>query len=65
MVYQFAFSVTLALVATSLTTQAPWDATLLRVSLTIIGALAAAVLTSLLEQLLLPDDVLAHSHPPR
>jgi hypothetical protein len=65
MVYQFAFSVTLALVATSLTTQAPWDATLLRVSLTIIGALAAAVLTSLLEQLLLPGEVLAHSHPPR
>ncbi|PAU76778.1 FUSC family protein [Halomonas salipaludis] len=56
MVYQFAFSVTIALVVGSLTTQAPLDAMVSRVTLTLTGALVAAFLTSLLELLILGDE---------
>lgn len=63
MVYQFAFSVTIALVVGCLTTQAPWDATLLRVGLTIVGALSAAIMTSLLELWLLDVDTLEQVNP--
>lgn len=62
-VYQFAFSSMLALVVGSLSSSAPWDATLLRIGLTIVGALSAAVLTSLLELILLRPETLEHTNP--
>ncbi|MFA5496058.1 MAG: FUSC family protein [Porticoccaceae bacterium] len=57
MVYQFALSAMIALIVGALTTQAPLDATVLRVSLTLIGAVSAAFLTSLLEALLVPGQL--------
>lgn len=56
MVYQFAFSTMIALVAGGLSTQQPVDGTMLRVSLTIVGATAAAFLTAFLERVFVPDD---------
>jgi len=54
MVYQFAFSVAVVLVSSSLTTSEPGYAVLTRVVLTLGGAVAAALLTALLEKLLIP-----------
>jgi phage shock protein PspC (stress-responsive transcriptional regulator) len=51
MVYQFAFSAMISLVAGGLSTQAPVDATILRIILTLFGAIAAAFMTVLLEQI--------------
>lgn len=51
MVYQFAFSAMISLVAGGLSTQAPVDATILRIVLTLFGAIAAAFMTALLEQI--------------
>ena len=63
MVYQFAFSVMLALTVGALSVQAPWDATLLRIGLTILGAISAVVLTSVLELWLLNINTLQHVNP--
>ena len=49
MVYQYAFSVALALIAGAITTQDPTYATFTRVVLTVIGALSAAGLVALLD----------------
>ena len=54
MVYQFAFSAAVVLVSSSLTTSEPGYAVLTRVVLTLGGAVAAALLTALLENLLIP-----------
>ena len=54
MVYQFAFSAAVVLVSSSLTTSEPGYAVLTRVVLTLGGAVAAALLTALLEKLLIP-----------
>jgi hypothetical protein len=56
MVYQFAFSVMVAIVGGALTTQQPVDATVLRIVLTLVGAVSAALLSALLEALLLPQQ---------
>jgi hypothetical protein len=57
MVYQYAASVMLALVGTALVSQEPNYAFIQRVVLTLVGAVGAAVATSLLEALLLrPED---------
>ena len=55
MVYQFALSAMIAIVGAALTTRGPLEATLLRIGLTIAGAIVAALLTSLLEALILGD----------
>lgn len=55
MVYQFALSVMLALTLGALTNQEPVSATMLRVSLTLVGAVGAAYLSALLEIILLPQ----------
>lgn len=54
MVYQFAFSAAVVLVSSSLTTSEPGYAVLTQVVLTLGGAVAAALLTALLEKLLIP-----------
>lgn len=54
MVYQFAFSVLIALTIGSFTNQEPVSSTFLRITLTLIGAISAAYLSALLELLLLP-----------
>lgn len=53
MVYQFALSVMITVVVSSLTTRAPVEMIFTRIILTLIGAMSAAFLTSLLESLLL------------
>lgn len=53
MVYQFGMSVTLALVAGALSTQEPAYAAMTRTVLTLVGAVAAAYLTAVLEALFL------------
>lgn len=55
MVYQFSLSVMLALTLGALTNQEPVSATLLRVTLTLIGTVGAAYLSALLEILFLPQ----------
>lgn len=55
MVYQFALSVVLALTVGALTNQEPVSYTLLRISLTLVGAIGAAFLSATLERLLLPE----------
>lgn len=57
MVYQFAFSVMIALVVGALTTQAPLDSTVLRILLTLGGTVVAAFLTSLAETLFLSEKL--------
>lgn len=54
MVYQFALSVMIALTLGALTNQEPVAATTLRVSLTLVGAVGAAYLSALLENIFLP-----------
>ncbi|MGJ8516732.1 FUSC family protein [Carnimonas bestiolae] len=61
MVYQFACSVTIALVMSSLFSNAALGSIALRITLTMSGSLVAAFLTSLLEALILRDDTLALS----
>ena len=56
MVYQFAFSVMISLVAGALSTQNPVSASTLRIVLTLVGAVGAAFLTALLERLLIGDE---------
>jgi MFS family permease len=56
MVYQFAFSVMVALIAGALSTQAPVDATLSRIGLTLAGALTAAIMTTLIEAVVLKKE---------
>tara|TARA_R110002051_G_scaffold320598_2_gene406230 strand:- start:12043 stop:13077 length:1035 start_codon:yes stop_codon:yes gene_type:complete len=56
MVYQFAFSVMIALIVGALATNAPLDSTVSRVFLTLVGAVGAAFLTSLLEALLIDSQ---------
>lgn len=51
MVYQYAFSVTLALIAGALSTQEPSYATFTRIVLTLAGALSATLLIALLDAL--------------
>ncbi|SEQ12628.1 FUSC family protein [Thalassovita taeanensis] len=53
MVYQFALSATVALVAGALSTQSPGSAAMMRVGLTFGGAISATMLVALLEALLL------------
>ncbi len=55
MVYQFALSVTIALVVGALGSKAPLGYTGMRIFLTLAGALTAAVLTSFLERLLITE----------
>ena len=52
MVYQYALSSMVAIVGAALTAKAPLEATLLRIVLTMGGAITAALLTSLLEALI-------------
>lgn len=51
MVYQYAFTVALALIAGALSTQDPGYATFTRIALTLMGALAATLLIALLDAL--------------
>ncbi len=53
MVYQYALSAMVAIVGAALSAKAPIDTVLLRISLTMGGAIVAAMLTSLLESLIL------------
>ena len=53
MVYQYALSVTVALVATALSSQSPAYAALMRILLTVSGAIAAAGLVAMLDTLFL------------
>lgn len=53
MVYQYALSAMVAVVGAALSAKAPLDTVLLRIGLTMGGAIVAAMLTSLLESLLL------------
>ena len=53
MVYQYALSVTVALVASALSNQSPAYAAIMRILLTSSGAIAAAVLVAVLDSLLL------------
>jgi len=62
MVYQFAFSVTVSLVAGALSTQEPGYAAMSRTLLTLAGAAAAAFATAALEAIFLPR--LSHSDQP-
>lgn len=55
MVYQFSLSVMIALTLGALTNQEPVSATMLRVTLTLVGAVGAAYLSALLETLFLPQ----------
>lgn len=55
MVYQFAFSGVISMVAGAMSTQEPISSMSLRVSLTLVGAVGAAFLTAFLEAVLLPD----------
>lgn len=55
MVYQFSLSVMIALTLGALTNQEPVSATLLRVSLTLVGAVGAAYLSAMLELMFLPQ----------
>jgi Fusaric acid resistance protein-like len=56
MVYQYALSVTVALVASALSNQSPAYAAIMRILLTSSGAIAAAILVALLDALLLKDE---------
>jgi hypothetical protein len=56
MVYQYALSVTVALVATALTSQSPAYAAVTRILLTVIGAIAAAGLVAVLDALFLKSE---------
>jgi len=56
MVYQFAFSVMISLVAGALSTQNPASAMTLRIVLTLVGAVGAAFLTAFLENLLIGEE---------
>ncbi len=56
MVYQFAFSGVISMVAGALTTQEPVGAMTLRISLTLVGAVGAAFMTAFLEKILIPPD---------
>ena len=62
MVYQFGFSAMLALVGGSLTSSEPGYAVLTRVVLTLAGAMAAVLLTALLEALFVPEVARRTSH---
>lgn len=55
MVYQFALSAMIAIVGAALTTRGPFESTMLRLSLTMLGAIAAALLTGLIEALILGE----------
>lgn len=55
MVYQFALSSMIAVVGAALTTGAPLDTTVLRIVLTMAGTVVAALLTSLIEDILLSN----------
>lgn len=57
MVYQYALSVTVALVATALTSQSPAYASVMRILLTVSGAMFAAGLVAVLDALLLNGKV--------
>lgn len=57
MVYQVGLTVTLSLVAGALSTQEPGYAALTRIVLTLLGALAAALLAAVIEALLVPSSV--------
>lgn len=63
MVYQFALSVTFALVAGALSTQEPGYAAITRVVLTLAGAAAAAFLTAALQTLFIPQLPSDRSRP--
>ncbi len=65
MVYQFAFSVMISLVAGALSTQEPVASGTLRIVLTLVGAISAAFLTAFLERLLIGDDVHSKLTTPR
>jgi hypothetical protein len=56
MVYQFAFSGVISMVAGGLTTQEPVGAMTLRIFLTLAGAIGAAFMTAFLEKILIPSD---------
>ncbi|MFH0267377.1 FUSC family protein [Vibrio rumoiensis] len=56
MTYQFALSTMLVLIFGGLSTQEPLSATTLRVCLTIVGAISATILTTILEIILLPSN---------
>ncbi|MEO8122526.1 MAG: FUSC family protein, partial [Burkholderiales bacterium] len=58
MVYQYALSSMVAIVGAALSAKAPLETTLLRVVLTMTGAVAAALLTGLLESLLVEAEAL-------
>ncbi|AKH69273.1 Fusaric acid resistance protein-like/Protein of unknown function (DUF2955) [Spongiibacter sp. IMCC21906] len=53
MVYQFAFSVMIALTIGGLSSQSPFESAIVRIALTLAGAITAAFLTSLLESLII------------
>ena len=56
MVYQYALSVCLALVAVALSSQAPAYAFVMRILLTAVGAVSAALLVALLDRLFIAED---------
>jgi predicted TIM-barrel enzyme len=56
MVYQYALSAMVAVVGAALSAKAPVDTVLLRIGLTMGGAIIAALLTSLLEAVLVKPE---------
>ena len=60
MVYQFAFSVMIALTIGGLSSQSPFESAIVRIVLTLAGAITAAFLTSLLESLFIGRQI--HQH---
>lgn len=58
MVCQYALSSMVAIVGAALSAKAPWETTLLRAVLTMGGAISAALLTNLLEALIVNVDAL-------
>jgi len=58
MVYQFALSAMIAIVGATLSAKAPLDTVLLRIALTMGGAISAALLTGLLEALIVDAEAM-------